>query len=639
MSAIAGYWHQEGGQDAGADCARMLNALALYGPEDEAQRADGEIAVGKRYLRLLPEDASDRRPVTGGEGRFLLVADIRLDNRPELGDELGLTPAQLGGLSDSAVAMRAIERWGEEAIARLVGDFALAWWDAGARRLLLARDFLGQRPLHYHRGGGFFAFASMAKGLHALAQVPYAADAGAAAQFLALLPERGTRTFFEGIERVEPGHVVTVERGSLVSRPYWTPSLEPLRLERSEDYAELLRERFDRAVSDRLRGANRVAAHLSAGFDSAAVAATAARLLGPRGEVTGFTAVPRAGAALAASPGSIADEGPLAGATAALYPNLRHVRVDTAGRTPLDGMDRAFLLAERPTLNLCNAAWIDAILDAARSERLSVLLVGQFGNMTISHSGLSLLPRLLARGRLLRLASEAAGLVRRGIGWRTVAAWTAGPWIPRPIWQAIGRRRGRLAGLGDYSAIHPDRIAEMEALAAGRALDTSYRPRRDGAGGRLWVLQRADPGCGNKAVLAGWGIDQRDPTADRRLVELSLRIPDEQWLVRGDQRALARRAWSDRLPAQVLAERRRGYQAADWPAGLAAGKERLEEELGALRHLPVAGGTLDLDGLDAALREWPEDWTDERTMRRYRLALLRGVSAGHFLRKASGSNR
>src|SRR5262249_23261988 len=161
----------------------------------------------------------DRQPLRSGDARYVLVADVRLDNRDELTDALRI-PSPHGGLCDAAILLAAIERWQESFLDRIVGDYAVAVGDSLRRRLLLVRDPLGQRPLHYHRGNKFFAFASMPKGLHALSEVPYAPDEDRIAQSLVLMPEVGTQSFFQGIERVEPGHVVTVTTTGLFARSY-----------------------------------------------------------------------------------------------------------------------------------------------------------------------------------------------------------------------------------------------------------------------------------------------------------------------------------------------------------------------------------------------------------------------------------
>jgi asparagine synthase (glutamine-hydrolysing) len=279
MTALAGLWRFDGRPDAADGCARMLAAQELYGLHAGAQWSEGGgVALGRRLMRVLPEDAFDRQPLIGGDGRHVLIADIRLDNRDELIETLQIATAQASSLCDAAILLAAIERWDESCLEHLVGDYAFALWDGPRQRLLLARDPLGQRPLHYHRGNGFFAFASMPKGLHALPELPYALNEERIAEFLVLMPEAGTQSFFHGIERVEPGHVVTVTPSSLAARRHWQPSRRRIVLRRPEDYSEALRDLLDEAVRCRLRGAKDVGAHLSGGFDSAAVASTAARL-------------------------------------------------------------------------------------------------------------------------------------------------------------------------------------------------------------------------------------------------------------------------------------------------------------------------------------------------------------------------
>jgi asparagine synthase (glutamine-hydrolysing) len=641
MTAVAGYWSLDDRPDADARCERMLKAQQIYGPEAPATASDGAIAMGQRLFAVGP---GTRHPVAAGAGgTTLLVADARLDNRGELAESLGIGARELGPLSDAALILRALERWDDGAVERLNGDFAFAFWDSRRRRLLLARDFLGQRPLHYSRERRFFAFASMPKGLHALPEIPPAPDREAVAGFLALIPEDGSETFFRGIEKVRAGEIVEVTRDGLNATRWWRPSLEPLRLNGTEDYAEALREHFDRAVAVRLRGTeSAVAAHLSGGLDSSAVAATAARLMAPHGgRVSAFTSVPREGYDSSEVRNAFADEGPHAAEVAAMYPNMDHVLVRNGG-SPFANLDRMFFVYERPLLNLCNGVWAHRILDVARQQGHRVLLSGARGNMSFSYDGMPLLTQLLSSGRLLRLARESLALVRNGARVGTVAAQTLGPFVPVPLWQAIARLRGKGRKLTDYSAISPEAVQAFRIAERGadRGLDPSYRPRRDPLETRLWALRRVDTGNYNKGSLAGWGIDVRDPTADRRLIEFCLRVPADQYLRRGIHRALARTAFADRLPARIVNERRKGYQAADWHEGLVAARDELGEELGRIEACGEAGSTVDHAAMRGLAEAMPEEgWHRPGVTQQYRLALLRGVSAGHFIRKAAGSNR
>ena len=541
MSAIAGLWRFDGRPEPAADCARMLASQEIYGPHDLRQWSEGPLAMGRRLFRTLPEDVHDRQPLQSRDGNLTLVADVRLNNRDELTAALGMAPDHARQSCDAAILLECLARWGEAALDRLSGDFAFALWDARGQRLLLARDFRGQRPLHYHRGHGFFAFASMPKGLHALAEIPREPDERAVCELLTLMPQHGTRSFFKNIERVESASCVAVTRDGVSIRRYWNPQRSSAPRRKTEDYVEGLRHHLDQATQSMLRGANgAVGSHLSAGFDSSAVTATAARLLAPSGgKVVAFTSVPREGYDGADMRNRFGDEGPLAAATAAMYPNIEHVLIRSGHLSPLDGLDRQFFLYDRPVLNPCNMVWSDAINQAARTRKLTVMLNGQMGNMTVSYSGLPLLPELLRAGRLFQLWRTGSQLVAHsGMRWRGVFANTFGPFLPVALWQWLNTTfTGATWDISEYTAIRKERAANLAALAHERDLDFGYRPWADGFAMRLWVMRRMDIGNFNKGALAGWGVDRRDPLADKRLVEYCLSIPTNVYLDGGVQRA------------------------------------------------------------------------------------------------------
>ena len=643
MTAIAGYWSFTGNPDAGANCARMLKALAIYGPDASDWREDDGVAIGRALFSTLPEDRFDAQPLTGGGGRYRMVADIRIDNREELTDALGLERDRAASMADAALLLAAWERWQDGAFARIVGDYAFALWDGEARQLILARDAVGARPLFYHRGRGFLAFATMAKGLHAIPEIPIAPNVERVAEELALLPEAGSQSFFEGIERVEPGSYVVLSQEGARSRRHWDPPRTTLKLRGPDDYADALRDQLDRAVKARLRGADgAVAAHLSAGFDSAAVATSAALQLAP-GKIFAFTAVPREGYEGPDPRNRFGDEGPGAAATAAQHANIEHVLIRTPGQSPLDHLDRHYFLFERPVLNICNKVWSDAINQAARDRGLRVLLTGGMGNMTISYDGITLLPTLIRTGRWLRWLREGGALVRNtDMRARGLLAMSFGPYLPGPVWNWLNRQvRGADMGLDTHSALRPGRIArdKLEARARERALDFNYRPRKDGFEARMWTLRRTDLGNYNKGILGGWGLDVRDPTADRRLIEFCLSVPEDQYLRNGELKALARRAFAQRLPKETLESRKKGVQAVDWHEGLTAARASLSTEIERLSNCSNAAETLDLAQLRMLTENWPEGgWERDSVVFAYRLKLLRGISNGHFLRKASGSN-
>jgi asparagine synthase (glutamine-hydrolysing) len=629
MTAIAGFWSWDGRSDSAAQCRSMISAQSAYGTREATAQLDDLVAAVRLYP-LLPEDEYDRQPLVGGDGRLLLVADVRLDNRSELAGALGLSPAEIARLADSSLLLQALERWGEDAAGRLLGDFAFAYYDARQGRLLLGRDPLGQRPLFFHRGSGFVAFASMAAGLRALGQVPPGIDETSLVRFLGSLPRTGPNSFHEGVERVEPGHVVTLTRSGTTRQRYWRPRRRELRLKRFDDYVEAYRAELDAAVSRRLRGADRlVAAHLSGGWDSNAVAATAARLIGPRGgRVVAFSHVPAEGAGVPPPSNRFADEGALATATARLHPNIDHKAMPSSGRSPIADLDAYAALFGRPVFNLCNHVWLSEIRAAARDSGARILLSGEIGNWTISAAPNSLLADFLREGRLLAWSHAARGLVRTGRArWRGVAASSFGPWLPNGLWRRLS---GFASGPEPWSTdpVHPRLRAqvalEQEALRSARP-GNSFDDAVD-------ALLAMDWGEHRKGILAGWGIDKRDPTADVRLIDFCLSLPLDMLMNRGERRPLARAALADRVAPAVLDERRKGYQSADWHVGLSRDRDAAAGLLEAMAADSTASALIDVERLRGLVRSWPSGgWQDVRTIGEYRIGLLKGLTAGHFI--------
>jgi len=613
----------------------MLAAQRQYGPHASNTLDMGEIALGRNLFRLLPEDEADAQPLTGAGGRYFLVADLRLDNRQELLDRLGRRedPA----LSDAAVLLLGIERWRAGVLDHILGDYAFALWDRNESVLLLARDPLGQRPLHYHRASGFFAFASMPMGLHALAEIPRRPDIERLAEMVGGMPLAGTQSYYDGIERVEPGHVLTVTASETASRRYWNPERRNLGLKGFDDYRDAFRAELDRSVMSRLRGADgKVAAHLSSGWDSSSVAATAAQLLRPQGgRVVAFTSVPRPGNRSGAPGRRIVDEGPIAAATAALYDNMDHVLIEGSGKSPLANLDRIVSLFDRPLLNLCNNVWMSDIRDAARGSGAHVLLTGEVGNWSISASPPALLADLLREGRWASWWNEALSKVRNGDArYRGIAANSFGPWLPKAVWNLF-RRFSSAPESSQYSAIHPclahDIGRRREALGA-----LLSRPTRNSFKEAVRGLAGYDYGNFRKGALAGWGLDERDPTGDRRLIEFCISLPIDMLLKDGVRRPLARAALADRLPPAVLGEPRKGYQAADWHEGVTGNLHEVLKMVDRIAAHPAAGSVLDVDSIRAWLSGWPTSGAEELpVMARYRSALLQALATGHFIMRAT----
>lgn len=627
MTALAGLWKFGGAADLSDACRRMLGAQRRYARRDPAVDILGNAALGCALYDTLPEDAFDRQPYVHPSGRWAMIADARIDNREELLDRLGLG-AGADKISDSELLFRGFAEWEDRLYDRVIGDFALAVWNSGDQSLSLARDHAGQRPLHYHIGDGFVALASMPEGLHAVPAVERALEPRELALFLSGARRRGPGTFFRDIIRVEPGHVVTITRSGATSRRYWHMPTGEVRFGKQGDYVEAFQEQLERATRARLRGSRgTVAAHLSAGLDSSAVAATAARIE-PQSTVVAITAAPRAGFSGPVPRHRVADESAHASRTAAIYPNMEHVVLRSSGISPLDVIEADAALYQQPVAQACNYTWVSALNQAAAARGASVVLTGAAGNLTISAGGPSVLADFIRAGRWGSWWREASASVGTN-GWRLrgVLAASFAPWAPAPLWNALGRLASTDGGSGDeLSLLRPEWRAEVEGAAraeAGRGHDEQGSRRN-----RWRMLQSRDSGNYRKGALARWGIDERDPTGDRRLTEFCLSLPPEQLLANGVNRRLARTALADRLPESAL-DAPRGYQFADWYETI--DRPALERMIARLAPGLEDDRVLDLDALRRLAASWPDgNWDSLAVIGRYRITLLRALAAAAF---------
>src|SRR5713226_9190549 len=132
----------------------VAGVFRLHGLEDER---DGPLTVGNRRLAVLDLSDAARQPMRGPGNRFLISYNGEIYNFLELRQDLGLSPSEFRTRSDTEVVRRAWERWGPQSLERLVGQWAFALYDREERRLWLARDRFGEKPLFYHLGSGALA--------------------------------------------------------------------------------------------------------------------------------------------------------------------------------------------------------------------------------------------------------------------------------------------------------------------------------------------------------------------------------------------------------------------------------------------------------------------------------------------------
>jgi len=288
MCGIAGFFGRAStAVPARALLRRMVGAIAHRGPDAQGFFAGDEIGLGHARLSII-DLASGQQPMANADKTVWITFNGEIFNYVELRDELIARGRGFATTSDTEVVLQLYEEMGADCVTRLNGDFAFALWDVRQRRLMLARDRMGVRPLFYTRTKDALYFASEAKALLEVPGVSAELDPIALDQIFTFWFPLAPRTIFKGIEELKPAHVLIAEAHGTTVRPYWRLEYPRLGEERPHDaraeaaLADEVEHLLIDATRIRLRADVPVGAYLSGGLDSSLVAAAAKRFVPER---------------------------------------------------------------------------------------------------------------------------------------------------------------------------------------------------------------------------------------------------------------------------------------------------------------------------------------------------------------------
>ena len=553
MSAIFGILRFDGGEVSSRDLERMGNVLAHRGPDGRKFVVDGPTGLGHCLMRVNREDVFEAQPLRDREADLTLVADCRIDNREELAGIFGIAAADLRDMPDSALVMRAYNKWGEDAASHLLGDFAFAIWDGRAKKLVLARDHMGQRGVHYHHGQDFFAFATEIKALWALADVPQKLSETMIGKRLLMDPNRPAGvTFYDGISGLPGGTVLSLAaNGAAAPRAFWEPQAGAAHAARDEAYyVETYRKLLQEAVACRLRRLTRPPALcFSGGFDSGAIAA----LAGPTLKAQNRKLIAAASVRAEGYRGPVRDARAAVEACRRTMPQL-DVRYYVRGEeTAFSDLERSFLTTDGPAGNDYVHRGLFAIASSAGAR---LVMDGHGGDYTVNFRGGAMLGRWLRTGALRRFVHEFRAH-RRFTGqsfWQTLRNEVVPPMLPLG---AIGVWRAAKRGFTPLWSARPIANDFARRLMANGEVDASKLRGEPKARGRwrAWCInilrrQAAGSASGLSILAAAHGLDLSRPFHDKRVVEFGLAIPEDLYVKDGRGRYLARQALRDLLPSE-----------------------------------------------------------------------------------------
>jgi asparagine synthase (glutamine-hydrolysing) len=642
VSGIAAILNVDGSAVPQYEVERMANVLKPYGPHRQKTLVRGNAAFIFCLDNLMPEDIYERQPLLLAN-RFVLLFDGRIDNRSELIDALGIEKNELSLVPNSMIALRVFDRWGERGFERILGVFAIIIMDLHDGRLVCARDHMGLRVLHYFHSRERFAVATIPEALFALSWVPRTLNKDKVGDALVQRGLNGETTYYREINRVLPGFIVRVHGLKISKEQYWSPeNISDIKLKSDHDYVEAFQEHLEAAVKANLRCHGVPCASITGGLDSSSIAVIAADLLAASGrKLDTFTAVPEAGFTKEETRARYFNETPYVLKIVEANPNIVPHFIRPSEGPMLRQLAEQIRVGGAPLGGMLNGLWGMDILAAARSAGHRVMLSGEMGNHTMSYDGWPLLADLLLRGRWWKLFRE---ITSSGHRWKYMMRhWTIAPCVPAPFFRRYKQwRRGDHPPWHEFSAIHPEfaRRSRVVDRAAREYLPFDAPPIRGSKLDRIRLLNSYSETADWFAKVRGnFGIDIRTPAFDRRLVEFCIGIPQDQFLRKGHDRWLIRRAMKGRLPDDVLANTKLGVQSADWFPRLTRERGRITGELKRLAENPDVASIIDVHKLKAILDDWPNkppEYGPEANALFW--ALPQALGAAYFIENVTGAN-
>lgn len=556
MCGIYGFIHFDGATAQTEWLWRMGEVTAHRGPDDEGTHTAGPCAIGMRRLSII-DLAGGHQPLSSMDGKLWLVCNGEVYNYRELRRTLEEKGHRFKTHSDCEVLLGLYREYGDDFLVHVNGMYAFALWDGERERLLIGRDRLGIKPLYLHRNAQRLAFASEAKALLALPDVARDVDPAALESYLHLGYVPAPQSLFRGIEKLPPATLLTVERGEVRSRRYWAMPQDVDHALSESDWIEAVRERLDRAVRMQMVSDVPIGAFLSGGVDSSGVVAYMARHSDRpiRTYAIGFE-------------GEGAER---------FYNELPYARrvAERFGTEHHEILVRPDVVQLLPQL-----AWhMDE--PVADSASVTTYLVSEFArrDVTVILSGVG--------------GDELFGGYRRYLGHRYQRHFDRLPaWARRAAMGMADRlpadRHSPLLNLSRYAkgflgGAEQSFEARYRSYVEVFPSDTAYDLRRingvprwdalEAAFGKAWsedplnrmLVVDAETQLPDDLLLLtdkmsmATSLECRVPLLDHELVELAARMPEHVKIRGGRLKHLFKRALDDRLPADILHRRKRGF--------------------------------------------------------------------------------
>jgi len=549
MCGIAGTIYHEASRPA-LDLKPILATIDHRGPDDSGIFTDGSLSMGMNRLSII-DLAGGHQPMSDVSQRYWIVFNGEIYNYRELRDRLASLGYPFRTTSDTEVILAGYIHWGKDILAQLNGMFAFAVWDKEARKLWLARDHMGIKPLYYANLKDGFRFASEIKALVADSDVPRSISRIGLSNFLTFAHSIAPYTMYEGIYKLPPAHQLTYQQGDIHIERYWrVPSSGQPPLDQPDEIIPAVRTLLDDAVAKNMVADVPVGAFLSGGLDSTAVVS---RMVHLTGKVKTF---------------SLGFDDPQHNELSAARLVAKHFGTEHHEITPTFHdlpplLEKLVYHYDEPFGDA--SSFPTYVVSTLASQHVKVVLTGDGGDELFGgyrrHLGEYLVPtaRLIPRPlrqfglQVLNQFPTRQHRLRRILR-NTLAKTDAERYAG---WITFFTQQQRSASvMPEYVASDYDPVSIFHRLyEESSGLDPVNQGMYADMHTRMvdGYLEKVD-----KATMAA-SLEARVPLLDYRLVELAQRIPSNQKIYQRQTKAMWRKAIADLIPQEILTLPKHGF--------------------------------------------------------------------------------
>lgn len=535
-------------------------------------------ACGHQYF--TPEAVHEILPYHDKERNIFFTADCILDNRPELMQELHITDADI---PDGLLSYHAYLTWGERFVEHLLGAFSFAIYVPDTDTFLLYTDHVGNRCINYSLQGQTLYFCTtndLFKECFSSEQLKLsekwitACESEPSACMLAF----PGLTPFEEVFQLKAAHYIKYTNGKLSEIQYWKPQkCKKIHYQEEQQYKDLVVQTFRKCVEDLLRPGTQIAANLSSGLDSTSIVSIAAPFLEKRGEILHtYTSIPDETHDYESDAYFVPDESSAVKKTVACFPNIKSHFIDCKGENALTHLKKFVEEYDLPIKSAINLSWIYQVNHDAHARGCTIQLTGQMGNGTLSYGDiLSLTYHQMRTFHLIQAKQSICDFLKKNHVPKKYFLHTFYSTWKEKCCDYFG-----ISSTYKNGNVRDNLIKKYHIKYQNQKLFHSC-----GNGSLLTDSQRRNNICSqitfqqiglyNTISSLLHGIIERDPTKDKRMIELCLALPITCFVSHGIERYLVRGYLADILPEHITTDTaHRGLQGGDYMYRLARSWEQ-----------------------------------------------------------------